>query len=290
MFKATYSILVNSLVCLLTMFALLGLPASANTIDTVKVSVQLWSVKDELKQDFNGTLTALSKMGFDGVEFAGDFGPYKNNPSKLKHHLAQLNLVASNAHIGFDALSDASIMRTLLFYKTLGVDTLFVPWDERAWDPNQVQSFIAQLNKVNETAQRFGMSIGFHNHNREFEQFNQATFWDNIASNTPNSMPLQLDIGWVHYANKDPIYYIKKYPGRTLATHLKVRTHEEDTLSPIFGENDYPWQKIIKSLLIDGGVEWLVIEQEEYPQGLTPLQSVAKSKTNLDNILAAMSK
>jgi len=252
------------------------------------VSVQLWSVKDALKADFDGTLSSIADMGFQGVEFAGDFGPYKNNPSALQDKLAKLNLVASSAHIGFDSLTDDTLADTLLFYKTLGVSILFVPWDERAWQPQGINSLTEQLTQVNEIAQRYAMHIGFHNHNKEFNQFQNATYWDAIASNTPYTLPLQLDIGWVHYAGKDPEYFIKKYPGRTLATHLKVRTHPNDGLSPILGENDYPWQKIIETLIVDGATQWLVVEQEEYPNGLTPMQSVAKSKVNLDKILAKM--
>ncbi|MDI4653196.1 hypothetical protein MKZ49_14425 [Pseudoalteromonas shioyasakiensis] len=49
---------------------------------------------------------------------------------------------------------------------------------------------------------------------------------------------MQLDIGWVNYAAKDPIYFIKKYPNRTLATHIKVRTIEGSNMSTIIGENN----------------------------------------------------
>ena len=187
-------------------------------------------------------------MGFDGVEFAGDFGPYSNNPAALKAQLSELGLVASSAHIGFDALSENTIDSTLLFYKTLGVTTLYVPWDERAWHPEGVKSLVKDLTNVSDYATRFDMKIGFHNHNKEFNAFNHATFWDFIATNTPKTMPLQLDIGWVNYAAKDPIYFIKKYPNRTLATHIKVRTIEGSNMSPIIGENNIDWPAIIDTL------------------------------------------
>ena len=134
--------------------------------------MQLWSVKDTLKNDFHGTLKTLAEMGFDGVEFAGDFGPYSNNPAALKAKLSELGLVASSAHIGFDVLSENTIDSTLLFYKTLGVTTLYVPWDERAWHPEGVKSLVKELTKVSDYATRFDMKIGFHNHNKEFNAFN----------------------------------------------------------------------------------------------------------------------
>ena len=49
-----------------------------------QLSVQLWSVKEDVSKDFEGTLKKLAAMGFQGVEFAGDFGPYKNDAPGLK--------------------------------------------------------------------------------------------------------------------------------------------------------------------------------------------------------------
>jgi hypothetical protein len=57
-----------------------------------ELSVQLWSVKDQVKQDIDATLTTLSEMGFAGVEFAGEFGPYADDPAALKDKLKSLNL------------------------------------------------------------------------------------------------------------------------------------------------------------------------------------------------------
>ncbi len=276
MFKTRFLLLIISLVFSGQLFAKLP------------VSVQLWSVKDTLKNDFHGTLKSLADMGFAGVEFAGDFGPYSDNPAALKAKLTDLGLVASSAHIGFDTLNESKIDSTLLFYKTLGVTTLYVPWDERAWHPEGVKSLVKDLTKVSDYATRFNMKIGFHNHNKEFNAYNNATFWDYIATNTPKIMPLQLDIGWVNYAGKDPIVYIKKYPQRTLSTHVKIRTNKNSPMSPIIGENNIDWFTIISTLKSDGNIKWLVLEQEEYPAGLTPMQSVARSKRNLDKILVKL--
>ncbi|WP_462158745.1 sugar phosphate isomerase/epimerase family protein [Pseudoalteromonas sp. GB56] len=259
---------------------------NAHTKDNLPfpVSVQLWSVKEALKKDFHGTLNALADMGFDGVEFAGDYGPYANNPSELKQVLEHLGLEASSAHIGFDALDDNNLANTLLFFKTLEVKTLYIPWDERAWDGKQIKQFTEQLNHAHQQAQRFDMEIGFHNHEREFEPYKGKTFWDYIALNTSESLPLQLDIGWVHYAKKDAISLVSAYPHRTRSTHIKV-VAKDNGLNAILGQNDFAWGDIINALSRDGRVEWLVVEQEQYPQGMTPLESVAASKKALDDIM-----
>ncbi|WP_105265326.1 sugar phosphate isomerase/epimerase family protein [Pseudoalteromonas sp. T1lg76] len=267
----------------------LSLPTAAKQpqIKTPPISVQLWSVKEALKADFHGTLEALANMGFAGVEFAGDFGPYGDNPSALKKTLAKLGLQASSAHIGFDVLTEQKLAHTLLFYKTLGVNTLYVPWDERAWDAIRITQFTEQLSAAHAQARHFDMEIGFHNHEREFEPYKEATFWDYIATHTSNSLPLQLDIGWVHYAQQDVQALIKAYPQRTRSAHIKV-VAKNNGLSPILGNNGFQWDEIIQTLIAEGKTQWLVLEQEQYPEQMTPLQSVAASKQGLDKVLARL--
>lgn len=96
-----------------------------------KISVQLWSVKHELKKDFKGTLTQIANMGFDGVEFAGDFGPYQNDAKGLKSFLDGLGLQVSAAHVNLTAFNTENFEQSVAYYKVLKTDTLIVAWDEK---------------------------------------------------------------------------------------------------------------------------------------------------------------
>ncbi|WP_448213571.1 sugar phosphate isomerase/epimerase family protein [Colwellia sp. MEBiC06753] len=252
------------------------------------IGLQLWSVKDALQQDFVGTLSELAAMGFDGVEFAGYFGPYQENAAGLKQLLTQLNLQTSAAHVDAEAFAPEVINKNLLFYKTLGVDMLIIPWDERAWSASDVPAFANELTRLSAELAKYGMTVGFHNHQYEFASYKSKTFWDYIASNTPENVVLQLDVGWVFYANHNPIDYIKRYPGRTLTTHYKIHVKEGEKLSAIIGENHFDWPSIIKANLTVGGTKWIVLEQEQYPDGLSSMQSVAKTKAGFDRIYQAM--
>ena len=86
-----------------------------------KLSVQLWSVKDVISEDFSGTLKKLAQMGFAGVEFANEFGPYANDPKGLKAFLDSLNLQASGAHVSFEQLNQENFQKTVAFYQELNV-------------------------------------------------------------------------------------------------------------------------------------------------------------------------
>lgn len=256
----------------------------------LQTSVQLWSVKEDLKSDFKGTLTKIAAMGFDGVEFAREFGPYANDAKGLKNLLDELGLKVSGAHIKFTSFTEENIAETVAFYQTLDTDVLLIGWDTRAWDPKLVGSLVDDLLKLAKDLEPYDIQTGFHNHDREFETYKNSTFWDYIAKSTTENMILQLDIGWVTLAGADPVKYIKRYPGRTLTTHIKAKLPKGYTgeARPIIGEDLTDWPAVITAELEVGGTQWFVVEQEEYPDGLTPLQAVKLSKQGFDKIVASM--
>lgn len=278
------------LACLPSLASDTDLNTMKNPSITPKISVQLWSVKDELKSDFKGTLKQIADMGFDGVEFAGEFGPYKNDAKGLKDFLASLGLTVSAAHISFGAFDKEHFDQSVAFYKTLGADTLIVGMDERAWDATKVDTFIAELNGLFTNLKAQGLRFGYHNHAEEFNEHKGATFWDHIARSTPEDLILQLDVGWVTFAEQDPVEYIQRYAGRTVTTHLKAKLPKPmkqlKGKRPIIGDDVTNWPAVLKADIAVGGTKWFVVEQEEYPDGLTPLEAVNISKKGLDKIIA----
>ncbi|BFM13592.1 sugar phosphate isomerase/epimerase [Simiduia litorea] len=252
----------------------------------LSVSVQLWSVKDDVKTNIDSTLESLAAMSFQGVEFAQEFGRYKGDPAGLKKLLNRLGLAVSGAHVSFDSLNEDNFSDTVAFYQILGCKNLIIGWDERAWHPDGVVFVAQELTRLAARLEPLGMSIGFHNHDHEFNAFKGSTFWDYIATHTPANVILQQDVGWTTYAGKDPIAYVQRYPGRTVTTHYKVKLPEgvEGKL-PIIGKDTIDWPSLIAANKLVGGTQWLVVEQEEYPNGMSPLEAVHASKRGLDSFL-----
>lgn len=254
-----------------------------------QLSVQLWSVKNEVKSDFKNTLRKLAAMGFSGVEFAGEFGPFKNDAAGLKQYLDSIQLQTSGAHVSFEQLNSENFTNTVRFYQTLGAETLIVGWDERAWHPEGIKEVVALLNTIDKKLAPYGMKTGFHNHDQEFNAFNSETYWDYLAKNTGQNVVLQQDVGWTTYAGKDPVDYVKRYAQRTYTTHYKVRLPKDSTGKlPIIGLDTIDWLALLKANIEVGGTKWIVVEQEEYPDGLTPLETVELSKLGLDNYIAQL--
>ncbi len=257
-----------------------------NTRRVIPAAVQLWSVRGSLAGDFDGTLTALSEMGFNGVEFAGDYGPYAGQPEQLKGLLHSLDLQVAGAHVGVELLRGDSLLQTIAFHSMLGTPFIIVPYDRRAFDVHGVFELAHDLDTLDERLAAEGLRIGYHNHAPEMSAFGELTFWDVLAQNTRDSVILQLDVGWATFAGKDPAEYVRRYPGRTATIHYKVTpSREASTHKPFVGLGPTDWKALLQTNLEVGCTQWLVVEQENYPNGMTPLQCVASSLKGLDGVL-----
>lgn len=268
-----------------------ALGAASHTVaaeTSPRIGVQLWSVKDEIKQDFEGTLTKIARLGFQGVEFAGEFGPYKSNPAGLKAFLDKNKLQCAGAHVGFDQLADARFDATTAFYKTLGCANLVIPMDARGASVEGSTAMSKELSALSSKLAPKGMRIGYHNHAQEMAGEVGSTPWDVIARNTPKASIMQQDVGWTTHAGKDPVAYVYKYPGRTVSTHYKAKFSPGTTGTPIIGQDRTDWAGLTRALREAGGTDWIIVEQEEYPNGMGQLDTVAASLKGLKAVLAKM--
>jgi len=247
-----------------------------------KLSVQLWSVKDDVAKDFEGTLKQLKAYGFQGVEFAGNFGKYADDPKGLKAFLDKTGLKASAAHVPFEKFSPENFEKTVAFYKAIGCNLLIIPMDKRAQTLEGAKEVAKDLSDIEAKLAPLGMHTGYHNHKPEMLDIDQTTPWDVIAKNTPATVVLQQDVGWTEAAGKNPVDIIKNYPGRTIVTHYKAAAPEPGNKeNPIIGEDSTDWKSLIVANRTFGGTLWLVVEQEVYAEGMTPMQSVEASLKGL---------
>lgn len=251
-----------------------------------QISLQLWSIKDDISKDFEGSLRQVAAMGFRGVEFAGNFGPYANNPQALRTLLDELGLQAAGAHISFDKVNEKNFHATVAFYQTLGCKNLIIPWDDRISSKAGALQVAADLNSLSARLQAYGMRTGYHNHHEEMIEVDGKTIWEWIADATPSEVILQQDVGWTTYAGKDPIHYVKKYPGRTVLTHYKAKFPKGSSGTPIIGKDVIRWQDLYLANRDLGGTQWLTVEQEEYPNGMSPMESVKASLQGLRAVIA----
>lgn len=261
---------------------------------TPKIAVQLHSVRDDVSADFEGTLKKIASMGFDGVEFAGRYGRFKGKPAELKSFLKDLGLEISGMHAGLPQLQGETGQKNMEFFHALGATKVIIPHDSRIDSPEHIDDLIADLIEVSRKLEKLGIQLGYHNHAKEFKLFENGTFWDYLAKKTPDTFILQLDVGWAIYSDIDPVTLLKKYPNRTQTSHFKRRTYQGKPgvvtadAPVILGSDDYNWSTLVETAINHAGIEWIVVEQEEYPEGLTPLQSIEASLTGLKQVVPVL--
>jgi sugar phosphate isomerase/epimerase len=253
----------------------------------IPVGLQLYSVRDVLAKDFEGTLKKVKEMGFEGVEFAGYHG---KDAATIKKLLDDLGLKAAGTHIGADSFSGDKLKKTIEFHKTIGCKFLIVPGDGRYTHPEKSKEYAEFMNKTAEALKADGLFTGHHNHTEEFKKAEDGkTYFDLFAERTTKDVIIQQDMGHTMAADVDPTAIVKKYPGRIKTTHIKNRPKGSRN-KPFVGEDNFDWKSYVTACFEVGGTEWLTVEQEEYPEGKSSLECTRISLDGLRGVLKALGK
>jgi sugar phosphate isomerase/epimerase len=249
-----------------------------------RISVQLYSVRDDCGKDFDAALARLAKMGFAGVEFAG-YHKYGGKAKELRAKLDELNLVAAGTHIGTGSFRGDELKRTIEFHQILGCKFLMVPGDGDFTKPDKCKALAETFNKTAEALKPLGMYCGYHNHTHEFTKTGDTTYWHLFADNTSKDVVLQQDCGWSAAAGYKPEELIRRYAGRTKITHFKPTVFGDDkSKKAIFGQDSVNWPPVLAACREVGGTEWITVEQEVYPDGKSPMECTELSLAGLKKI------
>jgi len=247
----------------------------------IPIAVQLYSVRGDCKKDFDAALEQVAGMGFAGVEFAGYYG-YAGRGADLKKRLDALNLKAAGTHTGLNTLQGDALKSTIEFHQAIDCRFLVVPMDGAFVDPEKSKVLAETFNKVAETLKPLGMACGYHNHKGEFNKDGDKTYWDLFAERTSRDVILQQDCGWTAAAGQDPVAYVRKYPGRSRTVHFKPTVLEGAVgKKAILDQDSVDWAAVYAACAAVGGTEWIVVEQEAYPDGKTPMECTRESLAGL---------
>ncbi len=217
----------------------------------MKLSVQLYSVREAAKTNFPHVLEALAKMGYDGVEFAGLHG---HSPHELRKVLDRAGIVASSAHGPvFDATKWDEVERDAV---ALGYKHLVGGFGEN--DFKSEEAIRAAAQKINRAIDHFGpkgYSIGYHNHWWEYDAPNKG---DLLLSLCPKAHP-QFDVYWVKVGGADPAAYIRRYDGRVKLIHIKDGPLDREKAMTAVGKGKVDIKGVVGAAL-ETGVEWGIVE------------------------------
>lgn len=244
-----------------------------------RLGLQLYTVRDAMERDFEGTLKRVAELGYQGVEFAGFYG---RTPEQVKDILTETGLVALGAHTPYVRLRDA-LEEEIAFNKKIGNRYLVVPFLEEA-DRNW-EEVIEHLRVIGRRCAEEEMVLLYHNHEFELtETLDGQPVLDAIYSRVPAELlKVELDSCWVSYAGYNPLEYITEYNGRLPLLHLKdMITRPDGSAETVaLGKGEVPIKEIADAALAVG-VEWLIAEQDNSGD-LDPLDCIATSMDWIKN-------
>ncbi|HUG43064.1 MAG TPA: sugar phosphate isomerase/epimerase, partial [Acidobacteriota bacterium] len=184
------------------------------------IALQLYSVREQVQEDFPGVLSAIARMGYEGVEFAG----YQNYSAReLRRMLDDNGLKSAGCHVRLPTLLGNEFGRTVEFSQVLGSPFLIVPLhtEEPRTTYDEWLRLAETFNVVSERLRPFEMHVGVHNFDREFQPVEGELPWHILASHTLAEVVLQLDTAAATRGGGEVVSLLEPYPGRARSVHLE---------------------------------------------------------------------
>jgi sugar phosphate isomerase/epimerase len=226
------------------------------------VGVQLYSVRKEMAADATGTLIQLGKFGYQEIESAqSDKGNYYGlAPKEIKKILKDHGMTLRSGHTHIDQNWQKSIDDAAEAGQEYIICSVLP-------SPGQTvanyQKSADMFNTAGEQCKKGGIKFGYHNHASEFDTVEGQLLYDVLLDRSnPDLVHMEMDLGWVIAAGKDPLSFFAKYPGRFPLWHLKDMSLSEKK-SVEFGKGGVDIIGLMKQAK-QAGMKYYFIEQEEY--------------------------
>jgi sugar phosphate isomerase/epimerase len=245
------------------------------------VGLQLYSVRDFLPKDFQGTLNQLGAMGYRECEGAGFFG---RPAADVKRSMTQAGLHCVSAHYSMQALE--GLDEILRFGSELGLEYI-VCSSPLVRDSGKTQSQggataleamsadgwkwnTDRLNAIGARVQAEGMKLGYHNHYIEFHEHDGFLPYDLLLHETdPKLVDMEMDCGWVVIGGHKPQEYLERYPERYTMLHAKEFKLEDwkpgmPPVSTEMGRGSIDYRSIFAAAK-KARIRHVFVEQEAFP-------------------------
>jgi sugar phosphate isomerase/epimerase len=250
-----------------------------------KIGLELYTVRDALNKDFEGTIARVAKVGYKEVELAQFFAhlpDFNPTPKRTREILDANGLAAPASHIPYSALSAENLPKVIEASKVIGHSYIVNPSIDRAVlaQPDGWKRAAETFNRAGEQTAKAGIKLGYHNHVEEFKPLPDGKLpYDILLAETdPKLVVMEMDLGWAHHAGVDPIAYFKKYPGRFQLVHVKDFAANGNMTD--VGKGVIDWKAIFAKSNLAGIKHYFV----EYDDPRDPFASIQVSYAYLEKL------
>jgi sugar phosphate isomerase/epimerase len=237
---------------------------------TIPIALQLYTVRDQLAQDYVGTLRKIAEMGYVGVETANMFGESPASAAKL---FGELGLTVSSAHSALPLGDKKQVVLDTL--GTLGCKRLILAWQppELFKTEDGIKQVCDLLNEGATVAKANGLSLGYHNHWAEYGMVNGRLATDIMLDRLSPEVFLEVDVYWAQTAGQNPAEVVRRLGSRAPLLHIKDGPCQIEPPMTALGEGVVDVPAVVGAGA--GSTEWLVVELDRCATDM--LEAVGKS-------------
>jgi sugar phosphate isomerase/epimerase len=264
----------------LALFAAAPIWSSLPANQHIPIGLELYSVRNDLKNDLMGTVRGVAKMGYECVEFYAPYYDWTLDYAKqVRKELDSLAVHCYSTHNSSQSLAPDRIGKAIELNQALGARYIVLAHPGKVQDIDGWKRIAETLNQTNATLISHGLHAGYHNHDLEWKAVDGQKPIELLAASTDQSIMLQLDVGTCLETGNDPVAWVEKNPGRIRSMHCKDWSPEKK-YRVLFGEGVAPWKRLFAAAESTGGIEYYLIEQEgsEYPEIETAERCLAAYK------------
>ena len=240
----------------------------------MEYGLQLYSVRDALRQDYRATLQAVAALGYKNVETIPVDGV---TPGQVRAWCGELGLRVSGTHTGASALLPDQLEKTIAGHQEMGCGLLIIPGHDLS-TAQKIEEFAALVNRVQPVLSQAGITLAYHNHRIEFApNADGQIIYEELLRRT--GLRMQLDICLAYQAGQDPLAWMDRLGSRLVSLHLKDG-HPEGQDCPL-GRGAAPvraaWEKARAR-----SVPMVVESETQDPDGITEARVCMDYLRNLE--------
>lgn len=253
------------------------------------LAIQLYTIRDAISDNLEKALEKLAALGFQDLEIYGYNGTFFGKSraefqSILKN--TGLKVISSHHTTGILHHEKGTILNNweksvedLQFIGSKYMVCSYLFDEERTIE--NYKKLPELFEKCGETTKKSGIQFAYHNHDFEFEKFDEnQNVYDFILNQTSSDLvKMELDLYWISKAGLDPLLYFEKYPNRFPLWHLKDMKKDTKDFAEI-GNGIIDFKRIFESREKAGLRHWFV-EQDSSDKDI--FESIKMSRDYIQN-------
>ena len=248
-----------------------------------RVGVQLYTLRDDARQNLEQALTSIATTGYKDVELLSSMHNFGMPPAQLRQLLDRLGLRAPSTHIGaeaFDNLNAVFDEAGTLGHQYIVLASL--PYEPGKATLDDYRRWADRLNEAGRQARARNLWMAFHDEAYDFPLIEGQVPYDLLADRTdPTLVRLQLDTGNALMGGRDPLELMRKYGSRYYLFHIKDAPRAGSPTDAELGKGVIDFKQLF-AMIPDIDDKFLYVEQETYPGA--PLDSVKRDYAYISSL------